>query len=546
MQLFTEKDVPKTSAFIVTMLGLINILSGIYPALPLRFALLRELLPLHFIQGAQMLAIFFGFMLVILANGLRNRRKRALQLVIILLVCEIGLNIVKGLDFEEAFAGGVMIIWLYIYRSEFSIQSPLPSTKKAFEMIALSIGLYYGYIISGFIVLQHHIVPRISLWNMLIEPFRILFTAPYYTYISRQSHWFSQSEVLIGIALVFFAIVQLITPLFPNNSASTEDIAKARSILKKYGTDTLSYFSMQHNRRYFFDSTGQSFVSYRISRGAAVVGADPIGNPHTILSLLTEFSVFMQEEGIKVSFLGVSDSYLSSFKALGYHAIKLGEEAVIDLQSFDSKTLKKKVRRAVRHIEESGITITIQRRDSIREEDIDVLEQISKQWTANRGGRQSGYSMTLQRLPEYTSDNTCELVIARKGNTIQGYLCMVPVYATNSWSLDGMKRTDHAPNGITESMIIAAAQEYKRRGCNELSLNFSTFANSNKSASRLFSYINNGLFLSLSQIYQLKSLYTFNSKFNPEWRDRYLVYPDPVSLPHITLAAMKCEQLLRI
>ena len=79
-----------------------NILSALFPAIPSRMEILRDLLPMHLIRASQTATVLIGFCLILLADGLRKRRRRAMQVTVALLVASTVLHLSKGLDFEEA------------------------------------------------------------------------------------------------------------------------------------------------------------------------------------------------------------------------------------------------------------------------------------------------------------------------------------------------------------------------------------------------------------------------------------------------------------
>jgi phosphatidylglycerol lysyltransferase len=45
----------------------------------------------------------------------------------------------------------------------------------------------------------------------------------------------------------------------------------------------------------------------------------------------------------------------------------------------------------------------------------------------------------------------------------------------------------------------------------------------------------------LSRFYDFKGLFRWKKKFNPDFEDRYLVYPGPLALPRITLALVRAQ-----
>ena len=45
----------------------------------------------------------------------------------------------------------------------------------------------------------------------------------------------------------------------------------------------------------------------------------------------------------------------------------------------------------------------------------------------------------------------------------------------------------------------------------------------------------------LSRFYDFKGPFRWKKKFDPEFEDRFLVYPNPLSLPQITLALVRAQ-----
>jgi lysyl-tRNA synthetase class 2 len=134
------------------------------------------------------------------------------------------------------------------------------------------------------------------------------------------------------------------------------------------------------------------------------------------------------------------------------------------------------------------------------------------------------------------------MLVATQGERVWGYLSLVPVSGGASWSLDSMRRRPDSPNGLTEFLVLQAASMYRGRRCESLSLNFATLADTHgELESTALRGTRKFLWDNLSSVYQLKSLYQFNSKFNPVWRSRYLAYNDLLKIPKLAVAVAQCE-----
>lgn len=528
-------------ALSAALVGLMNIVSALYPAVPSRMEILRDLLPLSVLRLSDTATVLTGFALILLADGLRKRRARAMQVTVALLITSVVLNLAKGLDFEEATISLLLAGVLLAGRNAFHVRSRITVPRRVLQQILVLTVLYVSYILAGFLVLRHDVWPTPTLLGALQEPFRLLGDSPQFHYLTPHARWFARSMAVLGSLGFLFILAQLLRPLLPVRASSSDDLKRARSLVDQFGTDTLSYFTLQDGRSYFFDANGEAVLSYRLWGTVAVVGGNPVGPRHRWEPLLRSFLEFATAHGMDACFVGVSASAAPVFENLGMRLLKIGEEAVISLSEFDESALKRKVRRAGRHIDSLGIEARCYRAGEIPEAVRREIVQVSQQWVDSKGGAEQGFSMTLGRLPRDT-DSDCEMIVATEGGQVWGYLSLVPVSGGTSWSLDSMRRRPDAPNGLTEFLVLKAAAMYRDRGCETLSLNFATLADTHgELESRALAGTRRFLWDNLSSVYQLKTLYQFNSKFNPTWRSRYLAYNDVLKIPKLAVAVAQCE-----
>src|SRR5579884_712269 len=245
-------------------------------------------------------------------------------------------------------------------------------------------------------------------------------------------------------------------------SQQTSNIDAAKLLLEYYGYDSLSYFSLNKKKKFFFSSTGRSFLSYAIYSKVAVVSANPIGPKDDVLNLIKEFRTFVKGANLTSCFIGVDQSLVDQIAPLGYKKINIGEEAVLPIPTFQKNQLKKRVRRAERHVNSLGIDCRIYSRREIPTTYLNQLEKVNDEWLELKGQHHRGFSMTLGRIPEVYDDD-CEFVLALKGDQVIGFLTLVPAYASKCYSLDTMRRIRRSPNGLTEFLMLQAFEHYKSK-----------------------------------------------------------------------------------
>ena len=352
-------------ALFTALAGVMNIISALYPAIPARMEILADILPLTVIRGAQSATVLLGFALILVAEGLRKRRRRALQIAVMALLLSALFHLTKGLDFEEAIVA-LSLAWILTgQRDTFSVPSRMVVPGRLFSRVHAIVVLYAAYVVGGFVILRREILPAPSMVHVVQEPLRLLGDAAYYHYLTPQARWFERSITGFACCVALYVVLRILRPLIPKTGATASERARARHLVEQYASDTLAYFSLQDGRSYFFDDSRSAFLSYRLWGNVAMVAGDPVGPPARHLELVQSFLQFTVNNGLEPCFLGVSGNSLHLYRSLGMGTLKVGEEAVIDLAEFHLPSLKRKVRRATRHISDLGISARVYRRDEV-------------------------------------------------------------------------------------------------------------------------------------------------------------------------------------
>ena len=129
---------------------------------------------------------------------------------------------------------------------------------------------------------------------------------------------------------------------------------------------------------------------------------------------------------------------------------------------------------------------------------------------------------------------------------VGGFLHLAPSPAGGGWSLSAMRRRPDAPNGLTEFLVVETLAWARETGASELSLNFcalTDFLAPERVTTPLRRAVRRGILLA-DNVFQLERLYSFNRKFFPEWRRRYICVERLTDLPAVGLAYLHAESLL--
>ena len=330
---------------------------------------------------------------------------------------------------------------------------------------------------------------------------------------------------LLAMAYVIFR--PLAAPSVLPGPASRRNAA---DLVRSYGSDTLSFFKLRSDKHYFFDHDRRAFVGYRIENGVLLLSGDPVGPDDALPELLCELRAFTEVRGLKLGAVGASEKLRPLYEQLGLRTIYLGDEAVIELHRFslEGRAIRK-VRQSVSRLAKAGFSAELH---AVAELDEHTTREIERVLELGRDGApERGFSMAMDSIDGPHADQTL-VVLARDGDgAVRGVLHFVPCYGRSAMSLSFMRRDPETPNGLTEFLVVRAAELLRDSGVDELSLNFAAFARWMHSPSKRSERLLGKLIALGNPFFQIESLYRFNAKFFPRWEPRYLVYDGPLGLP---------------
>jgi lysylphosphatidylglycerol synthetase-like protein (DUF2156 family) len=321
---------------------------------------------------------------------------------------------------------------------------------------------------------------------------------------------------------------------------------RARALVRAHGTDTLDYFALRPDKRYFFSAAGDAMLAYRYAAGHALVAGDPIGPPGAQDRLVGEFLGYCREHGWRAAFLGARERDLPLYRRHGLRGIYLGDEAVLRCDAFALAAAKKSVRSAVTRVaRECSFRL-------MRETDASPalrarLNELRERW--RDGAEERGFTMELGGGVRGEDPELMLAVAFGAGERPLGYLRLVPCFGDDAgWSLDLMNHDPDAPNGMTEYLIAMAAQALGARGYRRLSLNFATWGRLFAPGARLTvaQRVQRRIAIALSPYFQITSLRDFNAKFDPDWVPRMIVVEDLEDAPKVGLLYAMVEGFLRL
>lgn len=530
----------RIAAFAIASAGVVNLASAVTLPIASRLGELRRFAPIEVPEAAAVVIALVGVGLLILARGVRRGQRHAWSLALALLLVSVAGHVVKGLDIEEALITLAAAIFLATHASDFAAPANPNSARRAASAAILGATVA---ITAGVIGVELH-GPRMPLDRAIGGVSLRLFGNRSVVLPHRVDIFLSPALLAVGIGIALSVGWLAFRPAVTARTASFRPLSRerARYLVERYGTDSLSYFALRTDKEWF--GHRDTLVAYRVHNGIALVSPDPVGPVSQRSDAWAAFREFADEHGWPVAVMGAGGDWLPVYGASGMHDLYIGDEAVVDVARFslDGKQ-NKSLRQSVSRVRKAGYRVEMFDPSKLAPE---LQEQLRGLMTESRKGDvERGFSMTLGRAFE-SEDRGLLLAVAFDGNDQPAAFCQyVPARAISGWSLDLMRRSelgDH-PNGLTELVVVETIDHLRREGYQGLALNFATFRAvlARESGDRFVHRVEKWFLERMSDSMQIESLWTFNEKFQPEWHPRYACYDSPEHLLAASIAVARAE-----
>ncbi len=532
-------DVPALAALVAAAVGVVDLVSAVTPNVRWRgHVLLRDVEPIAVMRAAHALAVPVSFGLIVTAYYLYRRRRRALHLAVALMVALSAVNIVKGLDVEEAIvtAAGAGLLWLA--RGAFCVRHEPETVRSAARRLALLLAAAFAVALAAVTIAAP---AGVGVGATVRETVDLLFWRPGPFGFRRELAKMGLAVELIPVTTLVVAAYLLFRPLAaPRDLPDAELRRAAARLVREHGADTLAFFKLRADKHYLFNPERTAFVGYRVESGVMVVSGDPVGDREGLRTLVPAMVEFAEQRSLRIAALGVSEETRTLLEQAGLRGLYIGDEAVVDTERFslEGRAIRK-VRQSVSRLEKAGYGARVAELRALDAATLAQLEQVACDW--RRGASERGFSMAMDSLRNPANEETLVVYALDERGRVAGFLHFVPVYGRPAVSLSFMRRRPESPNGLTEFLIVRAIEALRGRGIREVSLNFAAFARLLREPRGLLERVAARL-LSLGDTwFQIERLYRFNAKFFPRWEPRYFMYERRFGLPRAGIAALWVE-----
>ncbi|THA60135.1 DUF2156 domain-containing protein [Streptomyces sp. A0958] len=535
--------------------GLIDVAAGVFPRFRhSRMHSLAEVLPGALGPFAAALSLSAGLLLLLLAHGLKRRKRRAWRAAVVLLP----VGALAQFSYRHSVLGTLVSLTLcYLlvrHRSEFAA---LPDPRSRWRALANFVLLGAASLGLGLVIVSAHprrLVGNPSIADRLQHVLYGLFGFEGPVDYAGDTSWtVAYSLGALGLLTAVTTIYLAFRPEHPAARLTEDDEARLRALLERHGRrDSLGHFALRRDKAVVFSPSGKAAVCYRVVSGVMLASGDPIGDVEAWPGAIERFMDEARAHSWAPAVMGCSETGGEVWtRETGLTALELGDEAVVDVADFSlAGRAMRNVRQMVKRIERGGYETRVRRVADISEAELARIRHAAADWRGTDTER--GFSMALGRIGD-TADQDCFVATAHKADEhsadsphgdLKAVLHFVP-WGTDGMSLDLMRRDRSADPGMNELLIVASLQAAPRLGIARVSLNFAMFRSALARGEKLGAgpvlRVWRGLLIFLSRWFQIESLYKFNAKFRPRWEPRFVVYRTARDLPRISFAAMQAE-----
>ena len=520
--------------FVVGLLGVLNLLSAIWPREPAVMQNLEQWLPLEVTQRSRALMLLSGIALLQITRNLSRYKALAWWVAVVALSVSLFSHVGRAFDLHHSLVAALLLGYLAVFRRRYTARSDPASLRQALFMAPVLAATVWVFGAVGLADLREQYT-----WDdgntPALESVRsgLLILDPGVEPASAHAARFLGALQIAGWAARFYLLVLVLRPVILRRRQEAPEEAIARAV-REHGRHSLAAFAAQEDKHHLVVAGGRGLVAYAVRGHVALAAGDPLCAETDLEPCTREWLDYCRHNGWTPCVYEAAEEGLPVYRRLGLRTLKMAEEAIIDLSSFSLAGGKRAALRSMVHkVTHMGLTVRRYDRAAAPEPAIDEqLEEISEEWLAEK--RLGEMSFSLGRFSLESLDDAF-VFLCMNGERVIAFTSWRPYRAGGAALLDLMRKRKDAPSGTMDLLVARALEGLHAAGLEEASLANAPLANVGEPRRGLEKGVAL-LFESLNSFYGYKNLFQFKKKFAPRWEGRHLVYPRGVELPRVAYA----------
>lgn len=511
-------------AFIILILGVVNIISSISPAIPTRLRLVKDILPEDLIVTSNALVLIFGLILVMLSIFLLQGSKRAWYVALALTLFSILGHLLKAADYEEAILALIAGSSLFYTRDNYKLKPHPKFVKISYTVFIYAISAVFAYGVLGFYFMEkRHFGVNFKFIDSVKAVLKVIFFIDDKALrpLTNFGAHFEQSIYAASGIVILFIIFSLLKPYFSTPYNKPEDFIEADGLMQQHGNSALDYFKTYPDKFIYFNEARSAFISFKITRHFALVLEDPVAqNQEDKVAMIKKFEERCQENGFIAAYYRVPEESLGFYKSIGKKSIPIGEEAVLNLTTFTIDGGKMKTTRsAINRLSGEGFIFKVYKGPQ-KEGLLQKLQTVSDNWLRDLNQKEVAFTQGI--FDKSILKNQTILTIEDEEEKIYAFLNIVPDYAPGEATYDLIRKETDAPNGVLDMLLAKTFLYLKEEGFTSVNMGLAPLSGIDgidlTQKTIKYAYEN------LKAFAQFKGLRKYKEKFYPSWNKKYLIY----------------------
>ncbi len=536
----SERSSRRLVAMAATTLGTADLVLAAGTQTALKAGFLGVGWALSAVFGARYILLIAGISLIVIARSLLHGKRNAWRIAFVaVFVSALGHHVKEADAIGLALSAGLLILLIVVRRS-FRAKSDPALVRRGVQLLASGFLATFVYGTVGLYFLDRNFRESTTLGESIEDALRLLVLLPTSAIepVTRHGRWFIDSVRFAALAVLLLGLARIVATVVFRQDRS--DRATVVEILQRWATTSLAHFELLDDKSWLIAADRQAFIGYKVIGTTAVALGDPIGAVDSCKQVLEEFARLCDLNGWTPALHQVTPQASGLLAEVGFKSLKIGEEAIIDVQNWSVDNPDYKwLRSAIRRVERAGFELA-ELPKPLDDLTISQLREVSEAWIRTGAHRERTFTVG-QFDPEYLQLTRIVVVRHRDDSRIVAFANVLPSYQSDEGTFDLMRYRPDAPNGVMDYLFVGLIGLFKNDGMTGMNLGLAPLANI--SGETVADRTLRLLYERGGKAFRYQGLRAFKDKWHPRWEDRFIGYRHEADLPKVATAVIRAGEL---
>jgi phosphatidylglycerol lysyltransferase len=336
-------------------------------------------------------------------------------------------------------------------------------------------------------------------------------------------HGIGATEGTLGLSLVFGVIASRGFIRRPGRrsmqAGDTENLDRALAILARQPEAAAGLVRLG-DKQVLVSDCGDAFLMYARQGRSLIALFDPVGPKPLWAPLVAKFIAEARRCRCRPVFYQVSADFLPITVEMRLQALKLGEQAVVDLTGFSlAGGAWLKLRRSINRAERDGLAFELLAPEAVVSA-MDELRAVSDTWLSAHEAAEKGFSLGTFD-PDYLAAGP--VAVIRLHGRIVAFASVMTEASGGDAFIDLMRHVPGVHRGMMDLLFVKIMETLKSQGFRSLNLGMAPLAGlAAHDRAPAWNHLARQVFEHGERFYNFRGVRAFKEKFDPDWRPRYL------------------------